>query len=115
MWRSTFTVIVIVCFVALALLEWKTEVHDRNRLNHSYAIIKAENLQCLRHLQKVSRMPSWRRHVLLAVVAGIILSLTSSSPHVTRDWLINSCVVFLALETSRSYNNWHIMCHANCV
>ena len=115
MWRSILILVLIACLVGLAVAEWKTEVQDRNSLNHSYAVIKAENEQCFKHLQRVSRTPSWRRHVILAAVVGAILALTGSSHHVMRDVLISFIVVFLALELSRSYHNWHIMCHANCI
>ena len=107
--------IVLLSVVVATLFQWNIEVSDRNKLNHSYAVIRAENKQCLRHLQHVALNPSWRRHSLLAIAMAIITVLVSNSSDKVKDVLSTSVMIFLALEISRCYHNWHILCHANCM
>lgn len=94
---------------------WKTEIADRKRTNHEFAIVEKTNPDCLKYLQKVARVPTWRRHLLASCIMSLILCIASWNVRITTRLLLGLVVIFVGLQLPAEHHAWHILCHARCV
>lgn len=110
-------------FLAPTLI--KKETHDVRRLNDEYGRIKGANPDCIKYLQAINGMPTWRKCLLwtfgTVTITFLFLSMVASIPHISSIALLSigywfsSILMFTILYKMFNHHNWHYMCRGGCV
>ena len=100
---------------------------DIPRLNNLFRTLE-NNAECKNYLKKTSLVPSWRRNLLAAALASMLITAFVNMAYpmcitkgaVSKDQVVATTVLsslvctFMITQAKSGFESWHILCDGEC-